>query len=382
MDAKRLTTPVLVVATWLILPACAVQRPMPPPAASAGAPPDETVDPEAARLAERAQRDVEQIKQYQAGAAEGQRAAAAPSIDWILPGLKPAGEPAVQEPLARPGALPSAPPLPPQTAGAAGPDPAPAAVEPAPAVADPAIQDRLDQLIVDLSAELYRRGAHSDMPLREMLAIAAMSIVEPDRPFEPGALPSLTERERELLTQIHEWFKALGRDLVDGGDPEAIVAAVESLRKGLAQEPRLLLPTAKLCSRVSGFGDYDEFAVAEGGTYTFLADSGQQAVIYVEIEDFASRLNEKGQWVTEISQQLVIYSDRDGIPVWREDWQAGVDASRNRREDFFVVQVVTLPKRLSVGRYQLKVRVRDEASGAEAETAISFEMVADPRMAG
>jgi hypothetical protein len=34
-----------------------------------------------------------------------------------------------------------------------------------------------------------------------------------------------------------------------------------------------------------------------------------------------------------------------------------------------------------VGRYQLKVRVRDEKSAAEAETSIPFEMVADPKMA-
>ncbi len=99
------------------------------------------------------------------------------------------------------------------------------------------------------------------------------------------------------------------------------------------------------------------------------------------MEDFTSELNEKSQWVTELSQQLVIYSDRDGIPVWREDWQAGVDASKNRRDDFFIVQLITLPQRLSVGRYQLKLHIRDEKSGAEAETALEFEMVADPRMA-
>jgi hypothetical protein len=116
--------------------------------------------------------------------------------------------------------------------------------------------------------------------------------------------------------------------------------------------------------------------------YAFLAHSAQQAVVYVEIEDFTSELNEKGQWVTELSQQLVVISERDGIPVWREDWQAGVDLSRKQRDDFFIVQVVTLPDRLAVGRYNLKIRIRDDRSGAEAETAIDFEMVADARMTG
>ena len=104
--------------------------------------------------------------------------------------------------------------------------------------------------------------------------------------------------------------------------------------------------------------------------------------MYVEVEDFVSELNEKGKWVTELSQQLVVFSDRDGIPVWREEWQAGVDVSNNRRNDFFIVQIITLPKALSVGRYQLKIHARDEKSGAEAETSLEIEMVADPRMIG
>ncbi len=104
--------------------------------------------------------------------------------------------------------------------------------------------------------------------------------------------------------------------------------------------------------------------------------------MYVEVEDFTSERNKQGDWVTELSQQLVIYSDRDGIPVWREDWQLGTDTSKNRREDFFIVQVITLPPRLSVGLYQFKIHVRDKQSGAEAEVTVEFEMVADSRMTG
>jgi len=133
---------------------------------------------------------------------------------------------------------------------------------------------------------------------------------------------------------------------------------------------------------VGGFGDYDEFGRGERGGYAFLAHTGQQAVVYLEVENFTSELDDQGRWVTQLAQQLVVISDRDGIPVWREDWQRGTDISKNRREDFFIVQVVTLPKRLSVGLYQLKIHIRDERSGSEAEATIDFEMVADPKMMG
>jgi hypothetical protein len=337
---------------------------------SSGMPPE---TPEAAALAERAKRDVEQIKQLgpKAGVDPGTQAAApaVPDIQWIVPprdrGGLPSAEAAAQHPLAN--AAPPAPKPPEELPGGQ-------VVTPAPD------RERMLQLTVDLCSELYRQGAYSNVPLRELLLIAATSLVTPDRALVPDALPGLSERERELLARMQEFFAEIGRGLQEDRDPEAIVKAIEQLHQILGRQPRLTLPKAALCTRVGGFGDYDEFARNEAGRYSFLAHSGQQAVVYVEVADFTSALNEQGQWVTELSQQLVLYSDRDGIPVWRESWQPGHDTSRNRRGDFFVVQIITLPAQLSVGRYQLKVQVRDDKSRAEAEIAVDLEMLADPRM--
>ena len=181
---------------------------------------------------------------------------------------------------------------------------------------------------------------------------------------------------------MQAFFSDLGSQLQATGDPEVVVSAADALGRSLASDPQLTVATAALCSGVEGFGDYDEFPRNDAGRYSFLAHSGQQVVVYVEVDDYQSERNDKEQWVTELSQQLVIYSDRDGIPVWREDWQVGVDASKNRRKDFFIVQLITLPRQLSVGRYQLKILLRDRKSGAEAETALELEMIADPRMVG
>ncbi len=237
--------------------------------------------------------------------------------------------------------------------------------------------DHLRSLLVDLSKELYREASYADMPLRELLLIAATTLVSPDRALVPDAIPGLTSRERELLAHFQSFFIELGKKL-DGSRnaDEVLQQEIEALRELLVNEPRLELGTLALCTRVGGFGDYTPFK-----KNSFLAHSEQQAIVYIEIAGFTSELNSKNEWVTELSQQLIIYSESDGIPVWREDWQSAVDVSRNRRNDFFVVQIITLPKALSVGRYHLKVRVRDEKSKAEAEGAINFEMVADARMA-
>jgi len=237
--------------------------------------------------------------------------------------------------------------------------------------------DRLRELIIELSKGLYREASYSDMPLRELLLIAASTMVTPDRALQPDAIPALTARERELLGEFQAFFTHIGQQL-DGSRTadDVLLHALDELRAALSTQPQLYVETLALCTRVGGFGDYDPF-----NRYSFLAHSEQQAVLYLEIAGFTSDLNQQSQWVTELSLQLMIYADRDGIPVWREDWQTAVDVSRNKRQDFFMVQILTLPKALSVGRYHLKVRVRDEKSGAEAEGSIPFEMVADPKLA-
>jgi hypothetical protein len=368
-----------------LLAGCVARQPGPATAAHIDPPPMETSE-----LAEQARRDVEQLRQLRerreaearsresVASAEPQTPPRPPAIQWTRPrGNEPADDQDGQTALnSDGGSIPATEfPLP-------MPMELPGGSIPTDAIQEGPDADRMRALIVDLSAELYRRGAYSDMPLRELLLIAATTMVTPDRTLIPDALPGLTEREREIVGLMQEFFRELGRKLGDTGDPEVLLPAVAELGRSLENQPRLALVTVALCTRVGGFGDYDEFAHAERGGYVFLAHTGQQAVVYLEVENFTSELDGQGRWVTHLAQQLVVISDRDGIPVWREDWQRGTDMSKNRREDFFIVQVITLPKRLSVGRYQLKILIRDERSGSEAEAAINFEMVADPKMTG
>ena len=236
--------------------------------------------------------------------------------------------------------------------------------------------DRAAVLIVELCAELHRQAAYSDRPMRELLVIAATTMLDPERAVDPKQIPGLTNRDREVLRLMQEFFAGLGRELESRGDPEQIAAAVATLSRAISQQPTVRLSNAGMCWRVEGFGRYEPFSAN-----SFLAHSKQQVIIYVEVGDFASKQNPAGEWVTRLSQKLIIYSDRDGIPVWQEDWQAAVDRTKNRRTDFFLTQIMTLPEALSVGKYQLKVRMRDEESKAEAETTIPFEMVADPKLA-
>jgi hypothetical protein len=337
----------------------------------------ETIAPTATSLAAQSQRDVEMI--LNSGAASGGETKADAGTGAANPSEPQPRKSIVWNDPKRsivPAVSPESPIAPDARSASMAALPQPAA-QMTPQAAGTLAADRLKSLMVDLSRELYASGSYSSTPLRELLMIAAMSMIDPQRAVDPKSVRDLSDKERELLGKLQEFFAQLGRSLESNTDTEAaIVEAVAKLRETLVKQPALRLPAAALCTRVGGFGDYSAFE-----KYVFLAQSQQKAILYLEIADFISELNPKGEYVTQIAQQLTIYSDSDGIAVWKEDWQTAVDITKVKRQDFFTVQVITLPKALSVGKFHLKVRVRDEKSLAEAETSIPFEMVADPRMA-
>lgn len=253
-----------------------------------------------------------------------------------------------------------------------------AAPAPATTKAPSSSEDDLHRTMIDFSRELYVNSTWSDQPLKELLVLASLSMLDPERAIDPNAIPDLTDEERALLALMQKYFIAIGNDIDSETNPWLTMStATTELQRRLKQTPDLEMPTLALCTRVGGFGDFDEWMILNDmDQYSFIAHTKQPVIIYLEMEGFTSNLNDKDLWETVTSQHLTIYSDRDGIPVWKEDWQSASDQSRKRRRDYFTVQKFDLPRGLSVGRYQLKVRVRDEKTGAETEQNIPFTMTA------
>jgi hypothetical protein len=128
----------------------------------------------------------------------------------------------------------------------------------------------------------------------------------------------------------------------------------------------------ELCRRVTGFGVYEPFE-----SHTFLAGRDNKMIVYVELDQFRPSETDEDMYEVKLQQELALFNESDGLAVWRNEPVQIVDTSRNRRRDFFVVQLVTLPARLSVGKYMLKVRVTDLHGGSIDETSIPVEIVAD-----
>ena len=287
-------------------------------------------------------------------------AEASPEAAWLN------GQPdpkAMSEPVNPAAALDEAAGLPP-TVGFSQPAPA----EPAPLTRAQLMQRLHDQL------------ALADEPaLARAVTAAALSLADPDHELDPTLLESLKPMQREAVERLHTVFLRLQSQ---AADPEMIDRTALGLgfdRKSLetlladafGQAP-LTISHADLCRSVAGYGVYEPM-----GSHNFLSGQVNRAIIYVEVEDFAAAPVGDDQHEVKLVQELVLYKESDGLAVWRHEPTQIVDRSRNRRRDFYIVQMISLPARLSEGRYRLKIRVNDEHGQSVDETTLKLQVVAD-----
>jgi hypothetical protein len=265
----------------------------------------------------------------------------------------------------KPAPRSSANPGEPAQSSAAPPPPAP----PKPLTRQQAI-DRLAELVGTADAPY-------DETLRPYIARAALSIFDPAREMTASDLADLPRRDQRLVLAYHRVFRQLGQTL--GGHPRADREALEDAAAELADEiaswRTLEIRKLRLCKRVEGYGVYETFS-----RNTFLARKRQPVVVYTELDHFDSELSENNTFVTRLNSEIVLFNQSDGLPVWRQRPVTIVDESRNRRRDFFTVQIIELSELLTVGKYLLKVTITDEIGQSVDEATIPIEIVSDPSL--
>lgn len=236
---------------------------------------------------------------------------------------------------------------------------------------------RQKRLLGELAATLRRQVRQSETPLRQYAALAALDLLEPGLAPDPSSIPTLTPREIELLSDWRELFRRVNEELsTDADDAGALARAVAELDQRMSEWQTLDIATVRLSSSVKGFGQYTPLPGAK-----MLAGRSNPVIVYVEVEHMTHRASSgpDGQpgYLVELTQELSLYHDSDGLLAWRQPEQEVKDFSSRRRRDFFIVQRIDLPPTLSVGSYRLKITMRDKATGAVAERTIPIELVAD-----
>jgi hypothetical protein len=222
-------------------------------------------------------------------------------------------------------------------------------------------------------------GVLRDKRIPDAVALA------PIESMSPGVLADIESPKNYLGAKLSAEDRATLADARDRilAQPGAANDALARSLARLAPPPQLKIGRALLCTRVQGFGRYDPY-----DTNTFIARRPIRAIVYIELDGFLSRpargvdpvdssMSLSDQVSVELSQSLTLFHDPSGLQAWHRPAKSVVDTSRNKRRDFYLIQQIELPDTLSVGKYNLKVTVKDVTSGSEAEAVLPISVVAD-----
>lgn len=254
--------------------------------------------------------------------------------------------------------------------------------QPAPAAAQPTAQDRVRALTAELRTVLNQQVRDPESSVSSALALAMLEMLSAQ---ESGggapALANLDERERQAVQSVRDLIDALAKDPAAASDPSRVSQMLARSMDALASARSVRVARAELCQRVEAFGRFKPFEVN-----AFVAGRPHRVIVYTEIENYAYRDMGSGatsgnRWSVELGQELQLYTGDGSMLAWRKPEEVTGETSRNKRRDFYITQMVELPRTLTVGAYSMKVVVRDKVSGARSEAIVPIQIVADEALA-
>lgn len=233
---------------------------------------------------------------------------------------------------------------------------------------------------------LERLETDAQDPERALAAVFLAQAIRDYASTDDGSRPgqNLSPPERELATLLGPLFDALTT-----GDranaPSRIGLAIDDAARGLASVLPVRINDAALATDIYGFAAYRPFE-----NYAFLAGRSNRVLVYTEPANFQSRLAAEpasqgsaanpGAYEVALGLELQLYNERGSMLAWRRAEERVSIRSDRPRSEVYLGTMIDLPASLSVGRYQLKVVIRDHADGSEDERVIPIEIVADPRL--
>lgn len=245
-------------------------------------------------------------------------------------------------------------------------------VTPEPVPVDP--EQRKQELVDELVGVLTELARSGDAPGSAALALAGLEAVKPQALDTLASEGLLSQAELASLQAARQMLAALASE---GGiaDPGQVSGVLERIRQELDAKAGLRVVRSLLCTRVEGFGRYETF-----GANRFIAGKAQPVIVYTELDRFAHKesTGEDGlpRYGVELSQRLELYHTADDLNTWNRAAETDRTTSRNRLRDYYLINQVTLPANLTVGKYHLKVVMRDLVAGTTAEAIIPIEIVA------
>jgi hypothetical protein len=124
------------------------------------------------------------------------------------------------------------------------------------------------------------------------------------------ALTGLNSEDREMLSTLLDGLTNFRNGLRADNNQllSRKIRPIIELSDRLKTQAELSIPTLALCTDVKGFGVYEPIEPAR-----FEAGQEHRVIVYCEVENFASLLDEQKRWQTKLTQEVVLYTDQGGL---------------------------------------------------------------------
>ncbi|MEM6315205.1 MAG: hypothetical protein AAF743_14020, partial [Planctomycetota bacterium] len=238
--------------------------------------------------------------------------------------------------------------------------------------ADPRVDEALT--VDALQAEIDARLDADPRDVQAHLERQVINWLRNEPAPDPTAIADLPVADRELISAVIDGLSNLriALDPSTSGLQRDRVAPVLEMAERLRDAGTLTLGEVVLCHSISGFGLYEPMKPA----FPAKIPSGWngQALLYAEVDGFASQLVEDGQWETRLTEQCTLYSNT-GLQVWAGPANEVIDRSHNKRRDFHISKILRLPEDLPPGAYTLKLTLTDTTSNRLTEQTIGIRIM-------
>jgi len=234
--------------------------------------------------------------------------------------------------------------------------------------------ERRNELVHELAGILTELVESGQDPGASALALATLETLLPADTSTLVDEGVLSEPERASIDAVRS---LLGTMTSEGEivSPALVSEQLEEIKSQLDAWAGLTIRKAALCTRVDGYGRYETFS-----SYRFIAGQAHEVIVYTELDRFMQSLtmgpDGQPRYGIELSQRLELYHVADDLNTWNRGAETVSDQSRNRLRDYYLTNRVFLPANLGVGRYHLKIVMRDLIGEKLAETIIPIEIVA------
>jgi hypothetical protein len=227
-------------------------------------------------------------------------------------------------------------------------------------------QVSLQTAIAALEAELAGGGGTDRAALEERLRLLYLAADRRDEALRSRPATSMNEQEF-WSKQIYGLATLLDAAKQPDARQRATLAAphLREAAERLGEMGGLAVKNLHFCTEVKGFGSFVSFPQDEFRL-------GQEVLLYCEVDNFQSKLTEKG-YHTALKARYQVF-DASGNRVADKDLGLKDEHCQNRRRDFFVPYFLSTPKQVSPGKYQLKLTLEDVHAGQTAEASIEFRI--------